>query len=188
MNFLAHSYLSPNIPLIKLGNTFGDFVKGKAMLDVHPEVVKGVLLHREIDSFTDKHPITQECKKIFINQIGLFSGIVVDMVYDHFLAKNWQQYSNLSLGEYAQNLYKDFDNQHDNLPEKVCQVVPYMKAQNWILSYQTVEGLEKILKQMSQRISNKKELNSCIPLLLTHENTIESMFFEFFESAKKEFC
>ncbi len=187
MNFLAHSYLSPPIPLVRLGNTFGDFVKGSLMQGVHPDVVKGVLLHRRIDTFTDNHPITQECKKIFINQMGLFSGIVVDMVYDHFLAKNWAKYSSVTLNEYAQNLYKDFDNQQDNLPEKVCQVVPYMKAQNWILAYQSIEGLEKILKQMSQRISNKKELNSCIPLVVLHEKSIESMFFEFFTTARTEF-
>ena len=188
MNFLAHSYLSPSIPLVRLGNTFGDFIKGKAMLGVHPDVVKGVLLHREIDTFTDNHPITQECKKIFINQLGLFSGIVVDMVYDHFLAKNWSKYSSIELKDYAKELFNDFDNQHDNLPEKVCEVVPIMKAQNWILAYETVNGMEKILKKMSQRISNKKDLTVGIPLLIVHEKLIESMFFEFFESAKTRFC
>lgn len=187
MNFLAHSYLSPKAPLVRLGNTFGDFVKGKEFDSIHPELKMGVQLHRKIDTFTDNHPITQKSKKIFINHLGHYSGIAVDMIYDYFLAKYWSDFSDISLIEYNNKIFEDIDNHADSLTENIKKVAPIMQEHGWILQYQSYEGMENILFQMSNRMKNKFDLTPAIPILKTNETVIKSMFYEFFDEAKSTF-
>ncbi|MFT6747151.1 MAG: acyl carrier protein phosphodiesterase [Glaciecola sp.] len=187
MNFLAHSYLSPDEPLIMLGNTFGDFVKGKKMADVHPLVKEGVLLHRRIDHFTDQHALVKKCVDIFRPVSGRFSAIIVDMCFDYFLAKKWLQYSEVELSEYVKNLFVLYEENNLNLTERINMVAPIMKMQEWMLQYQTIEGLENILKQMSNRIKNRAILQDGIPVLIENEAALEQLFDEFFKELTAKF-
>ena len=107
-----------------LGNTFGDFVKGKKMEDVHPLVKQGVLLHRKIDHFTDQHEIVKKCVEVFRPVLGRFSAIVVDMVFDYFLAKKWLQFSQIELSKYVTELFVLYENNRINLTERCFLVAP----------------------------------------------------------------
>jgi acyl carrier protein phosphodiesterase len=187
MNFLAHAYLSPDEPLIMLGNTFGDFVKGKKMEDVHPELKKGVLLHRRIDHFTDTHQLVKKCIEIFRPVSGRFSAIIVDMTFDYFLAKNWLNYSEVSLNGFVTDLFVKYEDHRESLTEKIKMVAPIMRMQEWMLQYQTIEGLGNILKQMSNRIKNRAVLEDSIPVLIEKEVELEALFISFFSELREEF-
>lgn len=181
MNFLAHSFLSPKNDLIRLGNTFGDFVKGKKMLGVNPDLVKGVRLHRFIDDYTDNHPLVQKAILVFKPYFGRFSGIIVDMVFDHYLAKNWKLFSNEKLEVYVQDLFVIYESNRPFLTDKINQVAPVMKMQQWLLKYQTIEGLAEILEQMSRRIGNRVLLHEAIPVIIENEVHLGELFNRFFK-------
>ena len=187
MNFLAHAYLSPNNPLVLLGNTFGDFVKGKKMEGVHPMVKEGVLLHRNIDHYTDNHKLVKKCIEIYRPVSGRFSAIIVDMSFDYFLAKNWAKYSEVNLNDFVSALFVNYEANRTSLTERINKVAPIMRMQEWMLQYQTIDGLENILKQMSGRIKNRAILQDAIPLLVKHEVELERLFTEFFEDLVQEF-
>ncbi len=97
MNFLAHIYLSGNDTDLIIGNFIADGIKGKKYKKFSPGIQKGILLHREIDTFTDAHPIVRQSTKRLHKNYGHYSGIIVDILYDHFLAKNWSRYSDVPL-------------------------------------------------------------------------------------------
>lgn len=187
MNFLAHSFLSPNEPLVRLGNTFGDFVKGKKMEGVDDELVKGVRLHRAIDHFTDNHVLVKECVNIFKPTLGRFSSIAVDMSFDHFLSKNWATYSDQTLELYVKELFIDYESCRGSLTERINHVAPVMKMHNWIIMYRTLEGLEDILTQMSRRINNRAALQQAIPILIDNQEVLELKFEAFFKELIDEF-
>src|SRR5277367_1527199 len=101
MNFLAHLYLSGDNPKIKTGNFIGDFVKGKNLADrFEKDIAKGIVLHREIDWFTDRHPVVKQSKDRLREKYRHYSGVIVDVFYDHFLARNWINYSSKSLSDF----------------------------------------------------------------------------------------
>lgn len=160
MNFLAHIYLSGNNERIKIGNFMGDGIRGKDYENFHLDIKIGVLLHRQIDTFTDNHEIFRKSKRRFSTKYNHFSGIITDMIYDHFLAKNWNDYSSIPLDIFSNDFYKILQNHYDELNDKTKYLLPYMTDRNWLYNYQFLEDLEIILGQMDNRFkfeSNMKE-------------------------------
>ena len=147
MNFLAHIYLSGNNDLIKIGNFMADGIRGNDYLKFPEEVIKGILLHRQIDTFTDAHPIYRKSKHRLHQKYGHYSGVIMDILYDHFFAKNWRNYSNEKLEDYVSNFYKSLEENKKILSEKTKSIMPYMIEQNWLTSYATISGIENILFQ-----------------------------------------
>ena len=111
MNFLAHIYLSKENTDLMLGNFLGDFVRGNKYKDYNPTIQKGILIHRQIDTFTDANETVRISKRRLHERYGHYDGIIIDLFYDHFLAKNWSTYSEIPLDVYAQHFYKLL---HDN--------------------------------------------------------------------------
>ena len=135
MNFLAHIYLSGDNDLIKIGNFMADGIRGKDYLNFNDEIKKGILLHRQIDTFTDVNPIYRKSKHRLHQKYGHYSGVIMDILYDHFLAKNWIKYSDISLEKYVSDFYASlYENEH-LLTEKTRNILPYMIADNWLVSY-----------------------------------------------------
>jgi acyl carrier protein phosphodiesterase len=118
MNYLAHVYLSGTNDLLKIGNFMADSIKGNDYEKFPSEIKKGVLLHRFIDSFTDSHPIYRKSKHRLHEKYGHYSGVIMDILYDHFLAKNWNNYSNEKLENYAENFYKLLQDNYDTFDGK----------------------------------------------------------------------
>lgn len=181
MNHLAHIYLSGDDDGLKIGNFIADSIKGKAYLDYPKNVQKGILLHRKIDEYTDKHPITRKSIAKFSPRFGLYAGVIVDMVYDHFLAANWEDYCPTPLETYSQDFYALVEKNIGTLPKRVQRFFPYMKKDNWLLSYATISGLEEALSQMNYRIKTQVLLHLAVKELQENYTTLENEFRVFFD-------
>ena len=189
MNFLAHIYLSGDDDDIKVGNFLGDFVKGrlnKLTNNQYSEgVIKGMALHREIDFFTDRHPIVKQSIDRLQPKYHKFSGIVIDMFYDHVLAKNFHQYSSISLAEYAQKFYDLLEKRKSEIPEPMDRMVKSMVTRNWLLGYQSYEGIEWALTGISKRLSFESGIENATEELRKDYDLYEAEFQLFFPAMIK---
>jgi acyl carrier protein phosphodiesterase len=182
MNFLAHIYLSGTNDAVKIGNFMADSIRGHRY-DAYPtDLRKGILLHRAIDSFTDAHPVYRQSKHRLHVKYGHYSGVIMDIFYDHFLAKNWAQYSPIALEQYAHTFYTLLTDHLDTLTDRVKGMLPYMIARNWLVSYATLEGLEMILFQMDHRTKNRVAMHESIVELKQYYELFEAEFTLFFEA------
>ena len=151
MNYLAHLYLSGSNKGLVIGNFIADHVKGKAFLDYPKSIQNGILLHRKIDHFTDHHKLFKKNVSLLFPRFRHYSRVIVDMFFDHFLATQWELYHTDSLEEFSTQFYQFMQEYRGNLPSKTKKIIPIMSKYNWLLTYQTLEGLKHILFQMSQR-------------------------------------
>ncbi len=187
MNFLAHIYLSGENDLLKIGNFMADSIRGNRYLEYPDELRKGILLHRYIDTFTDAHPIYRKSKHRFHEKYGHYAGVIMDIVYDHFLAKNWDSYFNENLEVYAENFYILMRRNFDILTPKTQNLLPYMMDQNWLVQYASLEGLEIILFQMDYRTKHRVNMQEAIVEVQLHYNELETEFTLFFEELQ-QYC
>jgi acyl carrier protein phosphodiesterase len=181
MNFLAHVYLSGDNPKIMLGNFIGDFVKGKqALSSFEKEVTLGIGLHRHIDAFTDTHEIVHESKKRLRLKYRHYANVIVDIFYDHFLAKQWNDYHDQPLKDYSQSIYKTIESFQSILPGGVKYMLPYMISGNWLLNYSKVEGIGRALSGMSQRTTYESKMEQAVEDLRQHYDLFKDEFDRFF--------
>jgi len=180
MNFLAHIYLSGDDPQMRIGNFMADGVRGQNYEQYPPGIKNGILLHRAIDSFTDAHPVFRQSTKRLHPDFHHYSGVIVDVFYDHFLAANWKMYSTDDLEDYAQSFYQLLDSNHDILTDRVAHILPVMKTYNWLGSYASVDGISQILQQMDRRTDNQSKMRFAGDFLRRDYKLYEKEFFEFF--------
>ena len=162
-----------------------DGIHGNRYLDYPGELRKGIMLHRYIDTFTDAHPIYRKSKHRLHEKYGHYSGVIMDIVYDHFLAKNWSKYSNESLEVYADSFYKLLKDNYNILTERTHKIIPYMINGNWLLSYASLEGLEMILFQMNYRTKHQTNMQEAVEEVKQFYIEFEKEFTLFFEELKK---
>jgi acyl carrier protein phosphodiesterase len=186
MNYLAHLYLAEDTPESCIGNLLGDFVKG-TLANYHfrysQEILKGIETHRKVDCFTDTHIIYRESKQRLNKVHRHFSGVIIDIFYDHFLAKNWSFFSSESLDEFSQKIYRILDNNQLILPEKIQRFLPAMKAENWLVLYRDFPGIELTFKRLSRRVKRENNLFLAIDDLEQNYVEIETDFLAFFPQA-----
>lgn len=183
MNYLAHFYLSFDDSEILTGNFLGDFVTKKEYATLPLKIQQGIDLHREIDFLMDNHEVSKASKRVFANHRH-YSNVIIDVVYDHFLAKNWERYSDLPLLDAATGYYTTIDQHHNWLNYKAGQYFHYMKLRNWIQMYPTIDGIDQILKSMSRRTPYENTMYSAAIELEKHYQELEEGFTEFFEIVK----
>lgn len=181
MNFLAHIYLSGNNDLIKIGNFMADGIRGKQFQSYPFEIQKGIILHRAIDTFTDAHPIFRQSTKRLHNNYHHYAGVIVDIIYDHFLAKNWSKYSDEKLEDFVENFYKSLFDNKQLLSERVNRIMPVLIEENWLVSYKTIDGIKHILTQMDRRTKNQSKMQFATQELLEFYSEFENEFTEFFK-------
>lgn len=181
MNYLAHIYLSGNNDFITIGNFIADGIKGSHYKTYPKEIQTGILLHRNIDTFTDSHKIVRQSTKRLHDKYGHYSGIIVDILYDHFLAKNWNQYCNQPLEAYAESFYDLLQDHYRMLPMRIQKMMPYMIADNWLVSYATIDGITKALEGMNRRTKNKSGMHQAVNELELFYTTFETEFTLFFD-------
>lgn len=181
MNFLAHIYLSGNNEGVIVGNFIGDAIKGNRYNSYEDNIKKGILLHRKIDYFTDNHEIVGISKSKLRVHYGKHAGIVVDIFYDHFLAKNWQSYSNEKLDDFVQNAYKILMAHNNILPDEVMRYLPYMVLYDWLGSYKHIESIKMVLNGMSRRTSLPNKTNYAIEILKNSYYELDNEFKTFFD-------
>lgn len=190
MNFLAHIYLSDENEHIKIGNFIADSIKGNNYSHLPYQIQKGILLHREIDSFTDAHKIVKVSKRRLHERYRHYDGVIIDILYDHFLAKNWVNYSNIPLKEYTENFYEILRNNYEFLPDKIKNLMPYMIEDNWLLNYGNFQGIESVLHGMNRRTKNKSQMHLAIEDLKLYYvelgNDFQLFFKELIEFTKQK--
>jgi len=185
MNFLAHIYLSGNDPQLTIGNFIGDFVKGGSLVGRYePQVIKGVELHRAIDEYTDSHEVVQNSKNRLRPKYRHYSGVIIDMFYDYYLAKNWDTFHETSLPKFAEQFYLLLEENKEMLPEKTRQMMPYLIQGNWLVNYQKKEGIHRALSGMSRRTSFDSKMDESIVELSKYNDQFENEFMEFFPELK----
>jgi len=186
MNYLAHAFLSFNNEHITIGNFIADHIKLADAEKLPPEIKKGVLLHRRIDYFTDTHPVFIKSKRHFYEGFERYSGVLVDIYYDHILAKNFDRYSEVGLEAFTKNIYSLLQKNIEYLPESSQGFLNYVVQRNTFTEYSKIEGIELVLKHLSYRINHGVFLNESLPLFLKYEKEIEKEFFEFMPELIKD--
>lgn len=163
-----------------VGNFIADGVKGKKYEKLPTEIARGVMMHRAIDHFMDNHHLTEQGKKRLRPMYGKYSAVIIDIYYDHLLAKAWRTYSDVELGDFAKQCYQVLGNYYELFPERSRQFYYYM-VQNDILSqYATIVGIEKVLSGMSRRTSFKSNMETAANELQEYMHKYESEFKAFF--------
>ncbi|GAB4142049.1 MAG: ACP phosphodiesterase [Cyanobacteria bacterium J069] len=180
MNYLAHLLLSEPDPLARIGNLAGDFLKGANVRSLHPSIQQGIALHRQIDAYTDQHPIVRRSKARVEPPYCRWAGVLVDVFYDHFLAVHWETYSVGSLEVFVQEVYADLQQHQALLPPSLQRALPFMLAGDWLTSYRQVSGMAAILERMSRRSRRSSLLASSICVLQTHYDALEHDFHQYF--------
>ena len=181
MNILAHLYLSKSNKNILIGNFIADAVKGKKHGNYIKEIQAGILLHREIDFFTDNHPVTKKSKRRLNPRYRHYKGVIIDILYDHFLAKNWSNYSEIPLELYADNIYSFLTENKDSFPEELQKLLPFMIQYNWLVNYASLEGIERVLGGMNKRTKGISKMDLAIEDLKLNYVEFEEDFTIFFK-------
>lgn len=180
MNFLAHLYLSGDNEDLIIGNFIADMVKGRQIENFQEGIVKGIELHRKIDAFTDTHPIVDQSKMRLRNKYRLYSGVIVDMFYDHFLARNWIDYSLIPLPKFVGNVYALMLKNYFLLPVRAKNVLPFMMASNWLVNYSHVDKMQNYFQGMARRTPFKSGMENAADDLKKYYDSFGSEFAIFF--------
>ena len=188
MNFLAHLYLSGNDPEVMVGNFIGDFVKGRNLQEnFGAGIAKGIALHRLIDEFTDHHPVVKQSKDRLWPKYRHYSGVIVDIYYDHFLAAGWPTHSPEPLEKYAARTYQLIKAREAILPKRVNQMLPYMMGGNWLVNYAQLDGIRRALGGMARRATFDSKMDESLEDLRNSYDAFCGEFDAFFP-ALKNYC
>lgn len=185
MNFLAHLYLSGNDEQLMIGNFIADSVKGSAYQKFPEGIKKGILLHRAIDFYSDNHSVFLKSVERLRPNYRKYAGVIVDIFYDHFLAKNWRSYSDKPLQQYASEVHSLMLKNVLHFPEKSLMFLRYAFRTNLLVSYASTEGIGEVLYGMSRRTTFKSNMELAKKDLLENYSEFEKEFEIFFEDAQQ---
>lgn len=170
-----------------LNNLFGDFVKGKNLSHLPEEIQRGVYLHRSIDDYIDRFPGVSKLQQILRPDLPKISSIAVDLFFDHLLAKNWKQYHPLPLGDFLTAFYAKIDLNNPFYTDNFRQMISRMVEVNWLSHYSKLEGLDKMCRGVSARLSFENSLKDGKRVFLEHEEAVNQVFESFMEAAIRKF-
>ncbi len=180
MNFLAHIYLSGKNEDLMFGNFIADAIKGKAIGNYSKSIQEGIRLHREIDNFTDNHHIFKKSRKRLMDKYHKFSGVIVDMYYDHFLAVNWKEYSTEDLDVFVDKTYKILKRKFFLLPSRYKMILPFMIGNNWLVNYSNFNKLQNNFENIAKRTTFESGMENAIVDLKKDYDQYSQEFTEFF--------
>ena len=180
MNYLAHLYLADNSPGSLIGGLLGDFVKGPLDNAYDDDITKGTLIHRRIDSFSDSHEKVFESKRLISPKRSRFSDIIIDVCFDHFLARSWSEYSNEELADFTRKVYVLLSKYSHILPYKLRSIIPKMIEEDWLGSYQYIEGIGQIMDRVSRRLTRGEGMLGAVKELETNYEKMEENYKSFF--------
>ena len=180
MNFLAHLYLARHSDDAMLGALLGDFVGTTGLDRFRPEVQREILLHRKIDSFTDRHPAVLAAKSLFPEGRRRYAGILLDVYFDHLLARDWPRHHDMPLDHFTRHFYAVLQAQPD-LPESLQRILPSFVRHDWLGSYRDRDQIDHAVRRIATRLSrNGDKLVQCLPILREHEAAVDRRFASFF--------
>lgn len=180
MNYLAHIYLSGPDPLWMVGGLLGDYVKGPIAEPTADPVKMGILLHRRIDRFVDEQPEFRLATACIEPPFRRFSGILVDMMYDHFLAQNWPQFHAEPLEDFCRDFYRHLDENRDQLPENALPFADNAARAGWLQGYADLTAMAHYLEGLGRRFKRPVALHRAMPLLEREYEQMEQGFYLLF--------
>lgn len=181
MNHLAHLFLSQSDIDLLTGNFIADHIKGNKISPFSEGVKRGIMMHRAIDTFTDQHALVMESKRRLYPKYHKYAAVLIDLFYDHILARNWNTYSPLSLANFSGAAYKMLKSQEGVFPEKSKLVLHYMSINDWLSGYATIEGMGKALIGISKRAKFNSKMDEAIVELERDFSLYEKEFTPFFK-------
>jgi acyl carrier protein phosphodiesterase len=187
MNFLSHIYLADGLnKKILLGNFLGDFVRKADEKHYEKSIQQGIHMHRKLDSFTDSHPVFLRSRGRISDMNRRYSGVLIDMFYDHFLARDWTSYSDIPLNKYAEDFYELLRENQSILPARLLRAMPYIIRDNWLLSYSRISGISQAVNNLARRFeSSRRPMHRPVDELINNYKGLEEDFKEFFPQAVK---
>ena len=181
MNFLAHFHLAGNDPGLVVGALLGDYVKGPLDQQYSPEFLNGIILHRRIDQFSDAHPVQKTVNAILPAGYRRYNGIIFDVLCDHFLSNNWQQYDNRKLEDYSASIYQILNTYEHLLPTKAKAFNTRMQKYNLLCNYRERITVEKTLNSIGNRLTKANPLTKLNNELWAHCSQLEEIFHNFYQ-------
>ena len=186
MNYLAHLHLSNHDPMLTIGNMIADFIKKNQIEIYAPSVQRGIQLHRLIDSYTDQHPIVRKGTKRLRSTQGKYAPVVIDILYDHLLARNWEKYSKIPLSKFAEQQYQLLKENLKILPRKLQKNLPKMIKGNWLEGYGEEAGIRYTLERMDERTKFPSSFVTAFDTLIEHYPLFEKEFNLFYPDLMKK--
>lgn len=180
MNFLAHAHLAYLTRTSITGNLLGDFVKGKLDDEMAHHWRVGIQLHRKIDSYTDSHAEVKKLK-IELGRQRRYSGIILDILFDHIIAKHFDYFGKIALGSFAQLVYSELAVDRETQPPSFQEMTRRMVATDWLSNYQYIDVIEQALNRTSQRISSQPDLSQAIAWYKKRRHHVDSVGLEFYK-------
>ncbi|NQV41571.1 MAG: DUF479 domain-containing protein [Candidatus Marinimicrobia bacterium] len=180
MNYLAHLLISPDDALSRLGNIMADFMRDVDLETLPPKVWEGIHLHRSVDGYTDSHDVVKALRRQFSAEKRRFSGIVLDVVFDHFLIRHWDKYSAKTFNGFVDQCYADLWEHRSLMPPRMELVVGWMIKRDWIRSYAELDHVGRALDGLAGRLKLKHDFHGSIEEVHQHYEAIESGFLVFF--------
>jgi len=180
VNYLAHCFLSGENDEVLFGNFVADGLKRSTTLDFSRMMKKGIELHRFIDQYTDSHLLVKQSIGILREHQGKFSPVVVDMVFDHFLARNWALYSAISLEQYTLETYARLEAFIPHMPPNVLRMFEHMQRHNWLLSYKEEVGMLQAFSGLSRRTRFPSSMQTAWDGIQMHYQSLNALFLDFF--------
>ena len=188
MNWLTHIYLAAETQTSILGNFLGDFIIYPQWQKKYDETIKkGIKIHIELDKFGTCHPIFKRSCDRISKENRTFAILLIDIFYDHFLAKNWNEYSDTQIETFVKEFYKTLVKKKKILPEKLVQIMPKMIEENWLLAYRELWGIQNALNRVSSRLSIPNTLGECLEELTGNCDDLETDSKDFFSAMREEF-
>jgi len=180
VNHLAHAYLAGDNPAMVLGGLLGDYVKGRLSRQFEPEVMHGIRLHRKVDAYTDAHPMTRASRNCFAPPWRRFAGIIVDVCYDHFLARHWPRYAEIPLDEFSERVYRVLLDNHHRLPPRLQAFAPHLVDEHLLGAYRHLDAVERTLERLSRRFKRPTDLSQAMAQVHGQYSRLEADFLAFF--------
>lgn len=180
MNWLAHLYLSEPTPQFRIGNLLPDLTKASELANLPEAFQKGIRRHRAIDVFTDAHPRVKACVSRFPPPYRRFGGILTDVYFDYFLAREWSRYSRMPLADFLAEFYRDIETCVPELPAAAARRLRLIRDENWLTAYHTLEGITDILSRISRRFRRPFDLTGSLPVFEEKESAFREEFDAFF--------
>ncbi len=180
MNFLAHVHLSGDDEDLIVGNFIADAVKGNDYRDYPEGIARGIRLHREIDHFTDHHPVFLASRSRLAPRYKLYSGVIVDLYYDHFLARNWSDYSDEDLRKTVSSAYFLLIRRFHQLPARSKRILPFLVTRNWLVGYRDFDQLQSVFNGMARRTNYRSGMEHAISDLKASYADFEREFRSFY--------
>ncbi len=191
MNYLAHVLLSCHDKDLMAGNFIADFLTIKEVKSQPDKIIKGIELHKSIDSYTDQHSAVKSCVLILRPTQGKYSPVIIDILFDYFLTKNWAKFCSIDLVPFITNVYSILNENKESFPEKLKNMLPIMIADDFLMSCANEERLSKTFLRLKKRVKFENHFESILLDLKNHSIDLEFNFLAFFPDLVKHvnsFC